>query len=82
MGKSLGDAVRQRYVILLLDVHRSHIDKSILTHAKRCGIRLCYVPASMTGDLQPCDTHLFWKFKSAFRRIAGGAAKLRGLVGQ
>ena len=66
-GKSLGDAVRQRYVILLLDVHRSHIDQSILTHAKRCGIRLCYVPASMTGDLQPCDTHLFWKFKSAFR---------------
>ena len=67
LGKSLGDAVRQRYVILLLDVHRSHIDQSILTHAKRCGIRLCYVPASMTGDLQPCDTHLFWKFKSAFR---------------
>ena len=67
LSKSLGDAVRQRYVILLLDVHRSHIDKSILTHAKRCGIRLCYVPASMTGDLQPCDTHLFWKFKSAFR---------------
>ena len=64
LGKSLGDAVRQRYVILLLDVHRSHIDQSIL---KRCGIRLCYVPASMTGDLQPCDTHLFWKFKSAFR---------------
>ena len=62
LGKSLGDAVRQRYVILLLDVHRSHIDQSILTHAKRCGIRLCYVPASMTGDLQ-----LFWKFKSAFR---------------
>ena len=45
----------------------SYIDQSILTHAKRCGIRLCYVPASMTGDLQPCDTHLFWKFKSAFR---------------
>ena len=57
LGKSLGGAVRQRYVILLLDVHRSHIDQSILTHAKRCGIRLCYAPASMTGDLQPCDTH-------------------------
>ncbi len=64
-------ACMRKYISLLakslLDVHRSHIDQTILAHAKRCGIRLCYVPASMTGDLQPCDTHLFWKFKSAFR---------------
>jgi len=54
-------------VILLLDVHLSHIDKSIYVHARRCGVRLVYIPAKMTSFLQPCDTHLFAKFKHAFR---------------
>ena len=49
LGKSLG-AVRQCYAVLLLDVHRPHIDQSILTHAR--------------AD-DRCDTHLFSKFKSA-----------------
>eukprot|EP00434_Breviolum_minutum_P041390 symbB.v1.2.036816.t1/scaffold5285.1/size28895/3 len=69
LAKALGDMVKQRYVILLLDVHRSHIDKSIFVHARRCGLRLCYVPALMTAELQPCDTHLFSRFKSAFQEL-------------
>ena len=69
LAKSLGDLVQQRYVILLLDVHRSHIDVSIFKHALRCGVRLVYVPASMTGVLQPCDTHLFSRFKAAFANM-------------
>ena len=54
-------------MILLLDVHLSHIDKSIYVHARRCGVRVVYIPAKMTSFLQPCDTHLFAKFKHAFR---------------
>ena len=67
LSKSLGELVKRRYVILLLDVHLSHIDKSIYVHARRCGVRLVYIPAKMTSFLQPCDTHLFAKFKHAFR---------------
>ena len=53
--------------VLLLDVAQCHLDASIVAHAKRCGVRLCFLPGHMTGDLQPCDTHLFSKFKAAFR---------------
>ena len=67
LAKSLGNAIREKYVILLLDVARCHLDVSIVAHAKRCGVRLCFLPGHMTGDLQPCDTHLFSKFKAAFR---------------
>ena len=69
LANALGDVVRDRYVILLVDVHLSHIDETILQHARRCGIRLVYIPAKMTAYLQPCDTHLFAKFKHAFRRL-------------
>ncbi|CAJ1388722.1 unnamed protein product, partial [Effrenium voratum] len=66
LAKSLGDLVQQRYVILLAECALSHIDVSIFKHALRCGVRLVYVPASMTGVLLPCDTHLFSRFKAAF----------------
>ena len=53
-------------LILLLDGHRCHLHESVLAHAKRWGIRLVYMPARMTGLLQPCDTHVFAKLKAAF----------------
>ena len=67
LASSLGSVARDRYTILVVDVARCHIDPTILAHAKRCGIRLCYIPALMTAVLQPCDTHLFSRFKSAFK---------------
>eukprot|EP00435_Cladocopium_sp_Y103_P012491 s4853_g3.t1 len=67
LASSLGSVVKDRYVILILDVARCHIHPTILAHAKRCGIRLCYIPALMTAELQPCDTHLFARFKGAFK---------------
>ena len=69
LAKSLGELVHTRYVVLLMDVARSHIDVSIFLHARRCGIRLCYVPANMTADLQPCDTHVFAQFKARLREM-------------
>ena len=65
---SSGDLVHERYVIVLLDVHPSHFDSTIFQHARRCGLRLIYVPAKMTAFLQPCDTHVFAKFKFAYRK--------------
>ena len=67
LASSLGSVLKDRYVILILDVARCHLHPTILAHAKRSGIRLCYIPASMTAELQPCDTHLFARFKGAFQ---------------
>ena len=67
LRKSLGEHARERYVILLVDVFAGHIDKSIYLHARNCGIRICYIPAGMTRWLQPCDTHLFARFKQCFQ---------------
>ena len=69
LASSLGSVLKDRYVILILDVARCHLHPTILPHAKRCGIRLCYIPASMTAELQPCDTHLFARFKGAFQEV-------------
>ena len=69
LAKSLGNLVRDRTVILLVNVNPSHIHQSIFVHARRCGIRLVYVPAKLTAYLQPCDTHVFAKFKRSFRDI-------------
>ena len=68
LSTALGPLMQNRYVVLLLDVHASHIDSSIFLHARRCGVRLVYIPAKMTALLQPCDTHVFAMFKMAFRK--------------
>ena len=65
LAESLGQLVHERYVILVVDVHPSHIDESIFLHARRCGVRLVYLPAKLTWLLQPCDTHVFAVFKRA-----------------
>lgn len=67
LAKALGPVVQERYVIVVLDVHPSHIHSSIFLHARRCGLRLVYIPAKLTSFLQPCDTHVFARFKSAVR---------------
>jgi hypothetical protein len=67
LSKALGAVVQERYVIVVMDVHPSHIDASIFLHVRRCGLRLVYIPAKLTHLLQPCDTHVFSRFKAAFR---------------
>ena len=48
LAKALGTLLAERYVVLLLDVHPSHIHNSIFLHARRCGVRIVYIPAKMT----------------------------------
>ena len=88
LASSLGSILKERYVILILDVARCHLHPTILAHAKRCRIRLCFIPALMTAELQPCDTHLFARFKATFREhwrrqkalsIAGSLSTLQWL---
>ena len=51
-------------ILLLLDTSPVHLHKFVLKTAKEQRVRLCFVPASATWLLQPCDTHLFRKFKA------------------
>jgi hypothetical protein len=67
LAKALGKHLTERYVILILDVHSTHIHASIFAHARRLGIRLVYIPAKLTYLLQPCDTHVFSQLKHALR---------------
>ena len=78
--RSLGDQLRSRHVVLVVDCASVHIHASICRLVKQRGVRLVYVPAKMTPWLQPCDTHVFSAFKQALRQnwqrrkadVAGG----------
>ena len=48
--KALGPVVKSRYVIVIL-VHPSHIHPSIFLQARRCGVRLVYLPGKLTSFL-------------------------------
>ena len=68
LAASLGTALQDFYVILVLDVAPCHIHPSIYQEARRLGIRLVYVPAGLTSVLQPLDTHVFARYKAALQR--------------
>jgi hypothetical protein len=65
----LADLTDSRYIILTLDMASCHIHDTIYQHARRCNIRLVYIPAKLTFLLQPCDTHLFIKLKRKLREL-------------
>lgn len=45
--------------VLILDVYRAHIEKSVRDHASKLGIKLIFVPACATGIYQPLDRRLY-----------------------
>ncbi len=53
--------------VLVLDVASCHVSRALSLLATRLGLRLIYVPARLTGLLQPADTHLFRMLKSYVR---------------
>ena len=67
LAECLGETLREREVVLLVDVNRAHIDHSLLLHARRLSLRMCFVPAKMTRWLQPADVALFGRLKAALR---------------
>ena len=56
-------------ILLLCDTSPVHLHGLVLKTAKEHRIRLCFVPASCTWLLQPCDTHLFRKFKAVLAEL-------------
>ena len=53
---------------LLLDCCPAHLQTPVLRCARACGIQLLFVPAKYTWLLQPCDTHVFQKYKQTLRK--------------
>jgi hypothetical protein len=51
-------------VILYLDVYKAHCAPQVLKAFGNRGILVCFIPASMTWALQPCDTHAFALYKT------------------
>jgi hypothetical protein len=54
--------------LLLLDCCYVHLHHSVLRTARKFHLRLCFVPKKTTWLLQPCDTHLFRRYKAYLRR--------------
>ena len=67
LGKALAERAGDRQAILLLDAHTCHFSAAALAAARACNIWICIIPASMTGLLQPLDTHVFSRFKMFLR---------------
>lgn len=67
LARSLGNVVEKRTVLVLMDMNPSHLDYSLIAHARRLSLRLVLVPAKMTKWLQPADVALFNKLKKSFR---------------
>ena len=54
--------------ILLLDAYGPHMSPAVLRTAATCGIWIVLIPARLTWLLQPCDTHVFLRYKHFLRR--------------
>ena len=75
LGRCLQE-YRQTYrFILCVDVLKAHICPAVLRAASAANIWICVVPGKMTWALQPCDTHLFARYKQLlteeFQRRSG-----------
>ena len=54
--------------VLLMDVCPVHLHAQVWKAAKRLGILLCFVPASLTWLVQPLDVRIFRQLKAWVRR--------------
>jgi hypothetical protein len=55
--------------ILILDQYSTHTDDYIINEAKKLNIKLIFVPAGLTGKLQPLDVGVNGPIKAASKKI-------------
>ena len=67
LSKSLAPHLKEFQPILLLDACQVHYGRRFLKALQRGKIWVVFVPAGTTWLLQPCDTHLFAKYKAFLR---------------
>lgn len=73
LGESLSDLADRYQVVLSLDCASQHIHWRIARAAASSGIWMYYVPAGLTWLLQPCDTHVFGRYKRFLGRALQNA---------
>ena len=63
------ESVPEYEAVFYLDAARIHIHASIAAACRRKNIRLVILPAKLTWLLQPCDTHVFFRYKYLFKSL-------------
>lgn len=63
LARSLGPVMSSHRVALCMDTYRAHLNINVVRACSRLGFFLFYIPASMTGWLQPLDVLAFKKYK-------------------
>ena len=63
LGRCLHEYRQSYRIILYFDVLKAHVCPAVLRAASAANIWICVIPAKMTWVLQPCDTHLFARYK-------------------
>ena len=74
MGVALKPWQQSRYFVLCMDACPCHCCVEVVRACNKAGLHVCYVAASMTSVLQPCDTHVFARLK---RFLRAGVERLR-----
>lgn len=64
LARCLEEELQTHHIILSMDAHKVHLGPAVARACARAGFHLMYIPASMTGWLQPLDLVVFRKFKA------------------
>ena len=67
MGVALKPWQQSRHFVLCMDACPCHCSVQVVRACNKAGLHVCYVAASMTSLLQPCDTHVFARLKRFLR---------------
>ena len=63
LARCLGDTLKTHRVVLSMDTFAAHLHVDVIRAACSLGLLLMFIPASMTGWLQPLDVAVFGKYK-------------------
>ena len=63
LGRLLAPHLAGLQPVLSMDCAKIHLHRSVVRACASAGIWYCLVPAKLTWLLQPCDTHLFARYK-------------------
>lgn len=63
LAKTLRDHHVNKTVVIYGDVFRAHITREVWRLCAALHFRMACIPAKLTFALQPCDTHLFARYK-------------------
>ena len=80
MGVALKPWQQTRYFLLCMDACPCHCSAQIVRACNKAGLHVFYVAAGMTSSLQPCDTHVFARFKR-FLRAGMETLRLESVTG-